>query len=667
MRPGVAKGSSLGWVSGVLALPALVLLSLPASLAGQTYDAKVITPNRLREPLRKVPQSITVITRKEMRQQHAVTLEEVLRNVPGIQIQDTGTIGEETNVRIRGSEFDQVLVLVDGVEINSPFTQEVDFGDILVDNVERIEIVRGPQSASYGSEALGGVIHIITRRGGEKPTLRLFGMGGNWSTAYEGVEASASMRDFDLSLSASRLDTEGQFDRDRFFVNAFSARLGYSYEDVLELDLIGRYRGSEDEVALSAAFDFARENPIFIIFDPDRDFKSRASTNVVRLRHNIAPWWSYSLQGSFYAINTDDQDLANPGSPFTTLTDIIDADANRLAGAMQHDWSLPYIKNVSFGLEIEREQLDFLEYGNSDSLGLGPPLTTVIHEARDNVALWWQWVYNWAETIFLSGGVRYDDNSDFGEAWTPRASVAVILPVVHTKIKGNFGQGFKAPSFTELHLPGFGNPELDAEKNIGYDVGFVQALFDGRLVVEATYFWSEYRGLIERDPLTFRWLNLEEATTQGIESGFWYRPVFSVGPWEICKDNCKVSINYTYLKTKNKETGQELIRRPRNLWNATLVYAMGDSFDVRLYANFRSSQKEDLALTDAGGRFRIGRTPGFVVVDAAVTYHLVRNSDWASDLRVVGKVNNLFDEDGEEVVGFPIPGLQFLAGLEWLY
>lgn len=661
-------GSSLkGRFLGVLVLQIVAFLCLPASVSGQTRDVEVVTPNRLREPLRKVPQSITIITREEIQQQHAVTLEEVLRNVPGIQMQGSGTIGEETNVRIRGSEFDQVLVLVDGVEINSPFTQEVDLGDILVDNIERIEIVRGPQSASYGSEALGGVIHIITRRGGDEPTIRLFGMGGNFRTAYEGVEVSSAINNFDMSLSASRLDTAGQFDRDRFSVNTFSARLGYSYKDVLELDLTGRYRGSEDEVALSAALDFAQENPILIIFDPDRDYKSRASSNIARLRHNVAPWWSYSLQGSFYSINTDDQDSANPGSAITTLTDFIDADANRIAGEMQHDWSLPYIKNFSFGLEIEREQLDFFEYGNTGSFGLGPPATTVIHEARDNVALWWQWVYNWQEMLFLSGGVRYDDNSDFGEAWTPRASLAVVLPVVRTKIKGNFGQGFRAPSFTELHLPGFGNTELDAEKNIGYDVGLVQALFDDRLVVEGTYFWSEYRGLIEQDPLTFRWVNLEEATTQGVEAGFRYRPVFGVGSLQICKDNCAVTFNYTYLKTKDKESGQELTRRPRNLWNAAVLYVWRDSLDVRLDANFRSSQKEDLTLTDAGGRFRIGRTPGFVVIDAAVTYHLVRNSDWASDLRVVGKVNNLLDEDGEEVVGFPMPGINFLAGLEWLY
>lgn len=655
-------------LSATFALQAIaILLCLLPSLPAQARDVEVITPNRIREPLRKVPQSITIITREEMLQRHAVTLDEVLRNTPGIQLQGTGTIGEETNVRIRGSEFDQVLILMDGVEINSPFTQEVDLGDILVDNVERVEIVRGPQSAAYGSEALGGVINIITRRGGDEPSVRLFGMGGNFQTAHEGAEASASIGDFDLSLSASRLDTKGQFDRDRFYVNAFTAHLGWSHKDVLELDLIGRYRASEDEVALSAAFDFSKENPIFIIFDPDRDYKSRASSNVAKLRHNVTPWWSYSLQGAFYAINTDDQDLTNPGSLYTTLTDFIDADANRLAGSMQHDLALPYVKNVSFGLEIEREQLNFLEYGDADSLGFAPPTTTVIDEARDNLALWLQWIYSWADSVFLSGGVRYDDNSDFGEAWTPRASVAVIVPFVHTKVKGNFGQGFRAPSFTELHLPGFGNTELDAEKNIGYDVGFVQSLSDDRLIIEGTYFFSEYRGLIEQDPLTFIWFNLEEATTQGVEAVLVLRPVFKIGAWQVCKENCLISFNYTYLKTKDKETEEELLRRPRNIWNAAVVYSWGEYFDIRFDANIRSSHKEDLVLTDSRGRLRMGRTPGFVILNTAATYHVVRNTPWATDFRIVGKVNNLLDEEAEEFVGFPMPGINFLAGMEWLY
>lgn len=645
-----------------------VVLLYPATQAFcQTADVEVITPNRIREPLRKVPQSITVITREELSRQQAVTLEEALRNVPGLQVVGTGTIGEETNIRIRGSEYDQVQVLIDGVSINSPFTQEADLGDILVDNVERIEIVRGPQGASYGSEALGGVINVITRRGQEEPRLRLFAKGGSFETAYEGAEVSGSLRGLDFALSATRLDTAGQFERDRFFVSAFSARMGYSYEDIVELDVMSRYRGSEDEVALSAALDFSNPNPIMMVFDPNRDYKSRASTNAVKLTHHLAPWWSYSLKGSFYSLNTDDENPPDAASPFTTLTDFLDADANRLDAEMQHDWLLPYVEHLSFGLEFEREQLDFWEYGDTDSLGFGPLTTTTIHEARDNLALWWQWVYSWQDLLYLSGGVRYDDNADFGEAWTPRTSVAVILPVLGTKLKGNFGQGFRAPSFTELHLPGFGNPELDAEKNIGYDVGFVQGLLDERLVFEGTYFWSDYRGLIEQDPLTFKWSNLQEAIAQGAEVVVLIRPAVRLGRLVICKMNCLVSFNYTYLHTKDKETGHELARRPNNFWNVTAQYSLDDVLDFRVDANLRSSQREELVLTDAGGRLRVGRTPGSVIVDAAVAYHIVRDSSWAEDLKIVGKVNNLLDEDGvEEFVAFPMPGINFLAGIEWI-
>jgi len=664
----IRRGETLIKILVFCLLHIIIVVFFNAPAYAQPQDDEVITPNRLRQPLRTIPQSITIITKEEIRRQHAVTLEEVLRNVPGVQVVGSGTIGEETNVRIRGSEFNQVLILVDGMEINSPFNQEVDLGDILVDNVERIEIVRGPQSASYGSEALGGVINIITRKGGDDPRIKLFAMGGNWRTAYEGVEASGSAHNVNFALSATRLDTDGQFDRDRFFVSAFSARLGFSYKDILDVDFLSRYRDSEDEVALSAALDFSSPNPIVIVFDPNRDFKSRASTNAIRLKHNLAPWWSYSINAAFYSINTDDENPSDPGSPFTTLTDFIDADSNRLNVEMQHDWSLPYIKNFSFGLEVEREQLNFLEFGDTESFGLGPPVTTVVKEARDNLALWWQWVFDWREQLFLSGGVRFDDNADFGQVWTPRASVAYIIYATQTKFRGNFGQGFRAPSFTELHLPGFGNQKLDAEENISYDVGFVQNLFKDRLVFEGTYFWSEYEQLISQDPVTFKFFNLGEAIIQGVEVALWFQPFLRLGHWEICQRNCLLSFNYTYLNTKDKGTGEELLRRPRNTWNAALVYSFLEALDFRVDANFRSSTREEVVLTDAGGRFRIGRTPGSVVLDAAVTYHLVRNSPWASDLQLVGKVNNVLDEDGvEELAGFPMPGINFLVGIEWLY
>ena len=661
-RPWAVKILALCLIQGVL------LVCLYGPTHGQVPDVEVITPNRLPEPLRNVPQSITVITREELERQNAVTLEEVLRKVPGILIQNTGTIGEEINIRIRGSEFNQVLVLLDGVEINSPFNQEIDLGDILVDNVERIEIVRGPQSASYGSEALGGVINIITRQGGDDPHFRLFAKGGNFETAYEGVEASGSVRNVNFALSATRLDTAGQFNRDRFFVTAVSGRLGFSYKDFLIIDILSRYRDSEDEVALSAALDFSLSNPIVLVFDPNRDFKSRVSTNSIRLRHNLVPWWSYSIMASFYSINTDDENPPDPGSSITTLTDFIDADSNRLNFEMQHDWSLPFIKNISFGFEVEREQLEFSEFGNTDSFGLGPPVTTVINEARDNLALWWQWVFDWQDRLFLSGGVRYDDNADFGQVWTPRASVALVIPIIQTKLKANYGEGFRAPSFTELQLPGFGNPELDAEENKSYDVGFVQSLFEDRLVIEGTYFWSEYTGLITQDPVTFKFLNLDKATMQGVEAVVWFQPFFRLGQWEVCQRNCVLSLNYTHLKTEDERTGDELIRRPRNIWNAALNYSFQDILDFHLDGHFRSSQREETILTDAEGRLRTGRTPGSVVVNVAVIFHLIRDAPWASDFRLTGKVNNLLDEDDvEEVVGFSMPGINFLTGVEWIY
>ncbi len=224
----------------------------------------VITPSRLREPLSSVSSSLTVISHEEIEEQQAVTAEEVLRNIIGVDIHRSGTIGEQTKVRIRGAENNQILILIDGVSVNSTWTGNYDFADLMVDNIERIEILRGNQSALYGSEAIGGVINIITRQGKGKKRFSFHTEGGNFGTFHRGGEVSGGTKKIDYALTLSRTESEGQFKRDAYKNITFSGQTGIKPAELVSLRYITRYYNSEKELPIN----FEPENKgIRLVFD----------------------------------------------------------------------------------------------------------------------------------------------------------------------------------------------------------------------------------------------------------------------------------------------------------------------------------------------------------------------------------------------------------------
>ncbi|UCD85376.1 MAG: TonB-dependent receptor, partial [Deltaproteobacteria bacterium] len=282
----------------MLMISFLVLMPLPA--AGQEeveLEPVVVTASRIEEPLSQVSSSITVITAEDIESQRAVTVEEVLRNVPGLDVQTQGSLGDQVVVRLRGAEIEHTLVLIDGIKVNSPFFAFYDFGDLLAENIERIEIVRGAQSALYGSEAIGGVINIITKKGKGKSKFAILTEGGNNSTFREMAALRGENDICDYSLSGSRTNSDGEVFNDVFRENSFSGRLNIGKSDNNSLQLIARYLDSEKELPLDI-IQFGPDD-FQLLNDKNRMVERKLLANSIAYQQVFNPWWDVILHVSF--------------------------------------------------------------------------------------------------------------------------------------------------------------------------------------------------------------------------------------------------------------------------------------------------------------------------------------------------------------------------------
>jgi vitamin B12 transporter len=240
-----------------------------------------VTSTRLEEPIGQSTAAVTVITAEEIAQRQAVTVADVLRYVPGLTMVESGSIGTTTSVFTRGSNSNQTLVLIDGVRANNPFDGRFDFGNLVTDNIERIEIVRGSQSTLYGSDAIGGVIHIITKRGEGTPQYGIFGEGGNNQTWRVGGDASGGFHSLGYTASISRLGTDGYFAHDQYHNTTASGRGGVKLGSSTTVDITARYFDADKDLPGVAGRGF----------NSTQRQEAQSVFLTARLRHLITPWW----------------------------------------------------------------------------------------------------------------------------------------------------------------------------------------------------------------------------------------------------------------------------------------------------------------------------------------------------------------------------------------
>ena len=642
----------------LLALAAALATGRPAMAQEATEPAKdaetkkkdeeaeriVVTATRLETPYEQVASSTTVITRQEIEQSGKHVVADLLRVVPAVDVVQQGGAGSITSVFIRGAESKHTLVLMDGVEMNDPIspTRAFDWAHLTTDNIERIEIIRGPQSTLYGSDAIGGVINIITRKGQGKPTFGFSTEAGSRHSFTESAWVSGSSGGFNYALDLSRFDTHGisaagkkygNREKDGYENTSFATRLGFNVCENFDVDVILRCTDAEMDLD-----NFGGRG------GDDPNYTSRSKQRFLRTQGRLTLFdglWEQKFGMSFSDIDRstrNDPDAAHPGE-----LERSSYEGQILHFDWQHNLYLHETNTLTLGLETE-EETGKSRYHSEHPIW-GPYTSTVPTQSvrtnsayiQDQISLW--------DRFFTTIGARVDDHSVFGSQTTYRIASAYLVRETGTRIKGSYGTGFKVPSLFELYSMPYGNLGLLPEKSRGWDAGVEQELLSGALTLGLTYFRNDVTNLILYDYATWKYYNTN-LEAKGVEATATVRPTRRLA----------IKASYTYTDSEDKVTGLEFIRRPKNKAGLDVNYQLTDKANANLSVAYVGPRK-DVFFDNATGMSSRVTLDSYVLVNLAVSYDVTKG------LTVFGRLENVLDQRYEEVKGYGTPGFGAFAGL----
>lgn len=605
----------------------------------QILDTITVTATGIPTEVQNFGGSVTVLTEADIQRLQQPTVADLLRTVPGVDVTRSGGVGKSTSVFIRGAESDHTLVLIDGVEVNDPADPagRFDFSTLQVSNIERIEILRGPQSILYGSNAIGGVIQIFTKQGSGKPAVYGGASGGSFGTYQVNIGSSGTYKGLNYSLSADRYDSDGisaadenngNREDDSYGSNTFSGKADYDVSDWLAVGGVVRYVDAETEID---------GTDISGIPIDDRDSVQENDELYTKLAADTS--WLEGRWRQTFSVEYTDIRRENRNGPdaqivtfFGTLNgpafDVFEGD--KLSFRLLNHLSLPYGHHVSVGLETEEETVD--------------TSTGVSEDARIH-SVFIQDQVQFAERFNLTAGLRHDDHSDFGSETTWRVTGSVDLYEIGVTLRGSVATGFKAPALFELFDPFFGNPDLQAEESIGWEAGFDYRSKSGNIGTGITVFRQEFDDLIQASS-TFPFIpvNIGEAESEGFELYGFYSPLA----------NLNLRVDYTNTDAINKQTGLRLLRRPEDKVVFTLNYRPLPKVTTSLGVHHVGARRDFLGPVP-------GTIDAYTVVNAAASYDVNR---WLS---VQARIDNVLDEEYQEVFGFGTPDRSAFVGMHLRY
>ena len=627
----------------------LILISITLAEEKKEKTLKyyiVVTATKTEQPQAEIGSSTTIITAEDLKRTGKETVLEALRNVPGLDVVQTGGAGRTSNIFIRGAKSEHTLVMIDGVEMNDPVSpgRSYDFAHLTVDNIERIEIVRGPQSTLYGSDAIGGVIHIITKKGKGKPKFFISGEGGTYNTFREAAGLSGGTEWINFSLGISRFDTKGfsashekygNTERDGYGNTSFSARIGLTPMENFEINFVARY--SDARTDLDGKGGKGGDDPNYTSNSKQLFFRTHATLRLFNGR------WEQKMGFSLSNHDRDYQNDIDSQHPYDSLKSFYDGQMLKID--WQHNLYLHKTNTLTIGVEYEQEKGES-EYSWESAWGPGksvfPEKTSHItgFYLQDGIKLW--------ESFFVTLGMRVDDHSRFGSATTYRIAPAYIFET-GTKVKATYGTGFKAPSLYQLYAPAtawgpIGNENLKPERSKGWDAGIEQYLLADRLIMGATYFRNDFEDLIEFDWMR-GYINIARAETKGMEIFVSTLPL----------GDLTIRGSYTYTETKDKETGEKLLRRPKHKGNLSLNYRFLEKGNVNLGVIYVGERDDWYPYSNR------------VEAEAYTLINLAASYDITGNVQFFCRMDNLFDRDYEEITGYGTAGRSFYGGLKAIF
>jgi vitamin B12 transporter len=639
---------------------------LVASFAASAQNARgnddplsevVVTATRAGEGIRSdlLGSSFTVLDPADIEQRQVRIVSDVLRDVPGIAVSRSGGVGSPTQVRLRGSESNQALVLIDGIKASDPYAGEFDFATLIADDVARVEILRGQQSALYGSDAIGGVINYITLTGKEMPGTRLRLEGGSFGTADLSARTAGLAGPLDYSLSAGYRDTDGtptsRFgSRDLAAENqAASAKLIYSISDDARIKAVARYSHTEADTN-DQDFNFPPGPTYgFVVDTPGSYYKNRALYGLLRGElDTFGGNWSHALQA---------QGVGSKRDGF--LND--DPSYGDDGGRQRYS----YETTVRFGGgAVKQSVTGALDYARETFQNRGPFLTD--EQARERSLTTRGAVVQYDATIDdrigLGAALRHDDNNRFDSDTTYRLQGSYLFDS-GTRLHAAAGSGTKNPGVFELY--GFdpdtfiGNPDLKPEKSHGWEVGIEQRLFDNRARIDVTWFDSRLRDEI----FTVYDANFVFSSPQNKAQDSKQKGV-EVSLAARVAEQWRIDASYTYLDATEFDSATqrmvEEVRRPSNI--------------ASLNVGWRGLENRaglDLTVRYNGSTLDINYTivvpTHFVRLDSYTLVNLGGDFRITNKVQVYARVENLFDEQYEEVFTFRAPGRAEYAGVRFSF
>ena len=637
-----------------LLLAALVAL-VPFGLAAEDAQNKVaqapkhdvvVTATRLETPEKKVGSSVTVITAEELLRTGRTFVFDALEAVLGLTPLRNGGPGATGSLFIRGAASEHTLVLLDGVELNDPInpSRSFDLAHISLSQVDRIEVLRGPQGLLYGSDALGGVVNIITRTGRGRPRFSLASSADTLGTLSADVALSGSgaRTDYSLALfhertagiSAASSAYAGNDEKDGYRNVSLDARFGFSPRPATRLALT--VRGTAARTELDNFGGPGGDDP-----------NSRQEYGSIHVRAHgrdlsLGGRWERILSLSWTGARREYDNPFDALHPQDREEGLYESDFLKL------DWQNNFILHPSHtltaGLELEEEK-GRSRYVYESAWGTGESPFPSVRSGSAGLYLLDHWEVR--DRFFISAGARAEHHSRSGSALTFRVAPSFVVPATGTRLKASLGTGFKSPSLYQLCAPAtswgpVGNPDLRPERVTGFDAGIEQRFAAGRCVLGLTLFTNGYRDLVDFD-FAAGYMNVGRARTKGLEASAEARPA----------DGIRLSASYTRLSARDEDSGTELLRRPRDTFAAGLEAQLFRRVDMAVAGRW-VGRRADLDFSVVP--YETTALGGYFLLDASLAAPL------GSGLEFFVRAANIFDERYEAVWGYGVPGRTFRTG-----
>ena len=614
------------------------LLSTPSyaedTIADKTDNDIVISASRIETKRVETGSSITVLDEQYLKENQARTVAEVLQDVPGVSVASTGGLGQQTSVFIRGADSNKTLVIIDGIEVNdlSSISGGYDFAHLTADNIERIEVLKGSQSALWGSDAMGGVINIVTKKGkaGFHPTAAIEIGENNYHK--ESVNISGARGNSHYSLSASNLETDGistktgeldDPDADGYKNKTVTLKAGHQFSDIFAMDGVMRYNDAEneyDEDAYDPVTYSQIENFVDIYFKK-RQRLAKLNTHLALLENK----WKNRLSVAFS--DSKNRDFSSYSSEY---------EGQKIKTDLQSDYYLntvsEYTQRISFIAEHENDKYQSWAMDEKERIEASG---VVLGYGAD-----------WTKIVFINAAVRHDFNDKFADTTTYHIDIAAWVSD-GTRLHASHGTGIKNPSLGQLYgysAWGYaGNADLKPEESLSWDVGIEYNFAEVDAYIDLTYFDSRYTDMhsYESDPVTWQgtYVNLDDkATARGVEL---------TGSLRINKD-FRVNAGYTFMETDDGD-GDELLRRPKHSGSINANYKYTPKLSANIGARYVGERLDysNVELDD------------YTVINIGAAYQVHKH------ITLSARLENAFDKDYEEVSGYNTDPLTAYVGVSF--